>query len=461
MEPSNFNVPNGIGGLSQEIMLKIVSEMFSVLDIQNFLAICKSTYLLKLNPRLSAITLKAKRDSAGRKFIVLNSVEDLESVLSNPALNDFSRLKLCPFSFEYLTPFHPTQIHPRMSSIALFFDFVPVPDGQEIGMTASIIADTSCRMWKRICTFQSPVVDPLRSAMKKWIIDLPMPPSNLPCVQIEANEEIACIMTAKGQLIGLKVNERGERCSMKEGWKVLPPFSSSDGTVMSSLGPSTISFFTVEENGSIIVILKNNAVFVYGDLSEYDEITRMKHGRGAIELTDSSKFKPCYYPGFISRSSSSSPSSQSGVGGPSSSSSSSSSSSAVPSILTEQGRYGIFGQHRIIKYFPNCRMFLTDEGIVFIRSTSFEASRSILHFTPLSPSLFFRNERIADVAVGTRICFISDRGTIIHTNYHNIDVNPSKVVSVLTTRVKAIPLPVPISTLRCFVLCYDYALLIR
>lgn len=74
-----------------------------------------------------------------------------------------------------------------------FIDFVPVAGEKEVGMLGALLQDTSNRLWKRICTFESPIVDPLRSAMKKWIQDLPLPTTSANYIEVSVNESASCI----------------------------------------------------------------------------------------------------------------------------------------------------------------------------------------------------------------------------------------------------------------------------
>ncbi|KAA6387965.1 MAG: hypothetical protein EZS28_016507 [Streblomastix strix] len=87
-----------------------------------------------------------------------------------------------------------------------------------------------------------------------------------------------------------------------------------------------------------------------------------------------------------------------------------------------EGNFGIFGDYEIWKHVENSDLFLTTNGIVFLRvisdsiplssqSSQLSKKKSNIIFTPLCPQLF-GGERVVDVAQGEILFFLTESGRI-------------------------------------------------
>lgn len=204
-----------------------------------------------------------------------------------------------------------------------------------------------------------------RGIANDWFCKLEMPPESERFVKVRTGGNFTMALSTKGELWSRGWDENGQ-WTEEEKFKVLPRFRAENGMINSSLGPSPIKDFVFDAL-HVLIMLENGAVFVFGNLQDFSAYDREIPTDGFIEITDSSKYKPKFV------------------------------ESLCGSVERKEGKYGIFGTHKPVKYFRRMAAFLTDEGIPIIRIVNEVDRKNQFFFTPLSIDKFFGGQKIVNM----------------------------------------------------------------
>ncbi|KAH7816247.1 putative Divalent Anion:Na+ Symporter (DASS) Family Protein [Monocercomonoides exilis] len=291
-------------------------------------------------------------------------------------------------------------------------------------------------------------------------LPFPSPPPDVHFSSIKVRNGIAYGLTSKGQLLCSTTTTKTYTIS-SPSWSMCGPFASKEGIVESTLGKGRVKEFHVLNN-RCLVILDNGAVFGYGALETYGllkpTLPLPQRPSFSSETPTSSTSSPSPMDSQTPQmSSSSSVSSSSSPPPPSSISSLSTPFHSMPSVVPDKlppfgcmeltdpvifptplfvsefcrkieqasGKYGLFGLHKIVRYFPSARAFISDEGLVFLDTVHYDGninpnieSPARRFVTVVDPELF-GGEKICDVHFDGMFVFKSTTNKLFLTRTVN------------------------------------------
>jgi hypothetical protein len=198
---------------------------------------------------------------------------------------------------------------------------------------------------------------------ERWINAHHLPPADVKFLCVKNGGNFTIALDTNGNLWTRGFTESGSWDEV-ERFSLFPKFKANEeGLLMSSLGPGAVMEF-VFDNVHAIIILDNGAVFCFGSIQEFQSYGLSGVQMGFCELTDSTVFKPHFIDPLCGEEDKS------------------------------EGPYGIFGNHKPVKYFRRMNAFLDENGVPIIRVISDINPKTPFFYTPVDPRLFFRGERI-------------------------------------------------------------------
>ncbi|KAK2964735.1 hypothetical protein BLNAU_35 [Blattamonas nauphoetae] len=241
-----------------------------------------------------------------------------------------------------------------------------------------LILDTEGFLHRFPLVFSENADKPPPPQVYEWAAKMELPPKTERFVKIKSSGSVTALLSATGSLWtrGLKADGTHDT---SDNFVLLPAFTAEEGQIGSSLGPSYITHFYCE-GLTLTVILGNGAVLVLGFVQTYNSWDKTIKNDGFIELT-ASTMKPRFIKNLSK------------------------------TLSSENGNFGLFGQFKPCKYYPFADIFLTDEGVVFMK-TFHNINRSVSHYlTPLDPS-HFNHCRIITCAQQSSDVFVSETGIL-------------------------------------------------
>lgn len=225
-------------------------------------------------------------------------------------------------------------------------------------------------------------------------------------------------LSTKGELWTRGWTEEG-LWTDSEDFTVLNRFKTDNGLYKTSLGFSRVKSFCFEAIHAII-IFENGAVWTFGSIMEFAGYARDVPSDGFWEITDKSQNPPRFFKELCG------------------------------DVDDSEGDYGIFGKHKVVRYFKKVQAFLTDDGIPIIRYIREIEHKNTYWYTPVDLKKFFGGERIIDMNHHIRDMFMTETGKM-YIFYP--DRLTDEVVSALSQPLYIVKLPIPLNNFKCSFLC--------
>ncbi|KAA6391724.1 MAG: hypothetical protein EZS28_012751 [Streblomastix strix] len=406
---SHFNIPGGLMGIGEDLIMEVVSKMTSPRDLANFLLTCPLRKEIVKHKQFEVASNPARTDRGGTKVIVFRELPHLATSFNpNSTQENKEEVRFCVFDVLKTHPDLPTE-QKRINTLAIIHKCIRIDDSSSFWACAIVYINAQGYLEKEQCSFPDLQGMTVERLTREWIASIELPPATITFQDIKSGGSIALALSSTGQLWTWGMGNDGkwsnEDCQsdLNEGrWVISQLFNSEDGLMQSSIGGSRISKFTVEPRRAT-VILQNGAVFILGDVEEFRSFWRggqtwgnsviggesvnvedIEGGKGAwglLEITDSRRFVPLFSVDLRGK------------------------------IAEKQGNFGIFGEHKISKYFKRMGAFLSDKGIIFLKTVK-DSDRSQSFYTPLDPLLWFKGEGIVHADHHVRDAYVTESGKV-------------------------------------------------
>ncbi|KAH7830660.1 uncharacterized protein MONOS_6306 [Monocercomonoides exilis] len=446
--------------LEIDLLLEIISNLPTLKDIQNFLALNRRTKSIIKHKHFEWAVSTALSSSLGSQILVFERLPYVASVLQPPVQENHVYYNC--FLFDIKRNFSETNpLAKTVISTAMALKNVVTGSESCCFGICFVYVDGLGFMHKVPFSFHKPRLEQEVDALQAYYKHLTLPPAEERFIKVKSYGCLMFALSRQGDLWTRGITEKGgviddDRFVRHQCWE-----ADEHGMINSSLGKSRIKDFFIEANRSFI-ILENGAVFVFGSLTEFipyqgsagpftdplqgvednSTVTTSKSKKlstnGLIEITNSRLFGPRFVKELLGEEDeyrkramekeeeakfnkrmaldgattfeSSSPQMQLSFG----SSSTSYSSMVIPIIpCGRYGQYGIFGTHKPAQYISRMDAFLTSDGVPIVKCFEEDSKTPNIFYTPLDRGRFFHGESVVMMAHHVLDAFLTDRGRIV------------------------------------------------
>ncbi|KAA6369179.1 MAG: hypothetical protein EZS28_035293 [Streblomastix strix] len=360
----------------------------------------------------------ARQFRTGVRALIVKRLPQVAAIV-NPdrTENDKADIKTHIFDIRAQLEENPTFESQRIKKITLIYSNQRLGEHSSFYTWAAIYINGLNQLKKEILILPEHISQAHKDNSREWFNTIQLPPSDLQFIDVKSAGAFTIAKTIDGKLWSRGMKDDGTWDDGTEIWRLNPHFNADDGLIPSSLGPSKIRSFSFELHRAI-VILENGAVFAYGQLQEFQGWANVAEN-GFIELTDTSKMKPCFIDGLRGE------------------------------LSEVEGQFGIFGTFHVVKYYKNAKAFLTADGIVLAQAYIEVETKYKYSFTPIDPK-FFGGEKIVHINHHVWDAYVTESGRIIITR--GMYKEAKEFVTELTTPQKVLQLPFCVDELHCLIL---------
>ncbi|KAA6358252.1 MAG: hypothetical protein EZS28_046221, partial [Streblomastix strix] len=244
--PKEYNVVQGLIGLGPDIMLELLTDMTSVRDVQNFLAVDKSTLVLKDHERFSKATETALADRTGTRVVFIKRLPQLATVL-NPHPTEEEKEDVRTLMFDIMTrkDENTSQEAQRIKKTTLSFKNLRIDNNTSFYAWALIYINGIGQLKKELCIFPEIDTEKKQQLSREWFKTIQLPPPELRFEDVKSAGAYSIAKTVEGQLWSRGMKDDGS-WDDGEQWTLNSHFNAKDGLIPSSLGPSKIRTFCFE-----------------------------------------------------------------------------------------------------------------------------------------------------------------------------------------------------------------------
>ncbi|KAK2962327.1 hypothetical protein BLNAU_2570 [Blattamonas nauphoetae] len=406
---SDFNIAGGLLGLSEDVQLNIIREMSSLHDVQNFLVLSQSSFLLKDNHRFKWAVHTAASSIQGTKFVMapdlLHSITDITQ-LSPQALRKSEK----PPSFvAEIDPRREPELSMIHSCCVTCRSRLSVKD-QILFLWICFYVDGDGRLHKALVPSPTLNTANLMALAQSELDSIIMPNTQKRFRFVCANPSIVVAVTVgtihNCEVYVLNMTGVGEfslsstftkltvslpyichiRTQNQQEHLDLCPPNRTTLIFVEEPRPSTLPphithvefeqlrFFLFISTGQVISIGMTNVFAEYTALAEYV----------AIDLTHSDNFSPLFLAPFAGN------------------------------LDRTKGQWGLFGHYRPISYFPQTYTFLCENGILVKRAVQIVNKTRKSKWVALDPDQYFNGERCVFVTTcGSADLYLFNTGRVM------------------------------------------------
>lgn len=355
--------------------------MTSIRDVQSYLGINAITFSLMQDHRFPSSIRTAVTDKTGTKVIILRRlphVHYLTELEQSP--EDAQRVEAVMYDVK--TDAHVMTLNSkRVHSLTIQYKNLRIDPNSSFFAHAGIFVDGDKVMQKFLVPFDDLAEIPEKQpAADKWINSIKLPPPTTKFVKVRSSGNFTMALSTAGELWTRGWTDDGLFTESEE-FTVLPRFKTEDGKYQTSLGRSKVVDFVFDAI-HVIILFENGAVQVFGCIAEFAGYADDVPSDGFYEITNSEKVKPAFF------------------------------DKVAGGMDSSPGKYGIFGNHRVVKYFRHMYAFLTDEGVPIIRYVKEVDNKNTYWYTPLDIHKYFAGEKIVNMNHHVRDMYMTASGKI-------------------------------------------------
>lgn len=375
--------------LPDYVLLCVLKHLTSMKDVRNFFLIAKSTARLMYHKDLLCCLRNSMHSSEFSQMTFLK-IEDLRTLLDQDFLGLEHHWGMQTISRQDTQKYHPLISSKTLFTSASLFTAL-YPRGFDFLTKECIIGLTrndNCDIIKMVSGDGFLFGEGNESWKERWIKS-----GNLfdfyqyKVKELKGDDDLLVARTFDDQLLYFSkilpefdqslAGKSAEQLYEMTRWKRIKYFSDTTPFIRSSKGKEGHIYSFESYRGTLIITLDNGAVFFFGFPSRYSRRLLQQHSdmkeekageRVLIELSDPSILQPFVDDALIGTLRKEKPSQENAE------------------------RFGLFGTHRIQKWFPESDAFLTSQGVLFVHINGDTETIS-----PLCPVMFFGGKRVVDV----------------------------------------------------------------
>lgn len=364
---TDFNIADGLMGIGKDLMIDLITQMTSFRDVQNFLGICKKTKDLINHERFPNAIKTAAKDETGTKALILRRLPRVNTVVDeNITEEDKDNLETVLFDVTKKEDIINADAK-RIRSLAVQYKSIRIDSNSSFFGHAMIYVDGLGQLRKELVDFDDlDDIPEKRPLVQKWMDSIELPPTNIKFVRVRSSGNFTMALAEDGSLWTRGWNEDGT-WTESERFSLLNRFKSENGALTTEAGPAHVIDFSFEVI-HVNIIFDNGAVWSFGSIQEFANYKTQDYdikSEGFVELT-SKKLKPVFE------------------------------KTITDEVAPATPQYGIFGDHKVVKYFRKIYAFLTEDGIPIIRYVVNNNTENKFYYTPIDLK-YFGGEKIVQM----------------------------------------------------------------